>query len=82
MHSIRWAVWNPLLDSSSSEVILPLQGGAQHNPSHVLVYKMPSTSMSSEEVKRSFPELSVSKSALGLQYRHGTGLLFFLLKAL
>uniref|UniRef100_A0A452HX01 Uncharacterized protein n=1 Tax=Gopherus agassizii TaxID=38772 RepID=A0A452HX01_9SAUR len=54
MHSIRWTVWNPLLDSCSMEVILPLQGGAQHNPSHVLVYKMPPTSMSSEEVKRSF----------------------------
>ncbi|XP_075762563.1 nephrocystin-4 isoform X2 [Pelodiscus sinensis] len=52
MHSIRWAVWNPSLDSSSTEVILPLQGGAQHNPSHVLVYKMPPTSMSSEEVKQ------------------------------
>uniref|UniRef100_A0A8C8SJT5 Nephrocystin 4 n=1 Tax=Pelusios castaneus TaxID=367368 RepID=A0A8C8SJT5_9SAUR len=52
MHSIRWAVWNPLLDSSSLEVILPLQGGAQHNPSHVLVYKMPPTSMTSEEVKQ------------------------------
>ncbi|XP_050787719.1 nephrocystin-4 isoform X5 [Gopherus flavomarginatus] len=52
MHSIRWTVWNPLLDSCSMEVILPLQGGAQHNPSHVLVYKMPPTSMSSEEVKQ------------------------------
>ncbi|XP_030393203.1 nephrocystin-4 isoform X7 [Gopherus evgoodei] len=52
MHSIRWTVWNPLLDSCSVEVILPLQGGAQHNPSHVLVYKMPPTSMSSEEVKQ------------------------------
>uniref|UniRef100_A0A674KDK2 Nephrocystin 4 n=1 Tax=Terrapene triunguis TaxID=2587831 RepID=A0A674KDK2_9SAUR len=52
MHSIRWTVWNPLLDSSSTEVILPLQGGAQQNPSHVLVYKMPPTSMSSEEVKQ------------------------------
>ncbi|XP_039364831.1 nephrocystin-4 isoform X9 [Mauremys reevesii] len=52
MHSIRWTVWNPLLDSCSTEVILPLQGGAQHNPSHVLVYKMPPTSMSSEEVKQ------------------------------
>ncbi|CAM5105758.1 unnamed protein product [Natator depressus] len=52
MHSIRWTVWNPLLDSSSTDVILPLQGSAQHNPSHVLVYKMPPTSMSSEEVKQ------------------------------
>uniref|UniRef100_A0A8C3SAM7 Nephrocystin 4 n=1 Tax=Chelydra serpentina TaxID=8475 RepID=A0A8C3SAM7_CHESE len=52
MHSIRWTVWNPLPDSSSADVILPLQGGAQHNPSHGLVYKMPPTSMSSEEVKQ------------------------------
>ncbi|XP_074874264.1 nephrocystin-4 isoform X2 [Carettochelys insculpta] len=52
MHSIRWAVWNPLLDSSSMDVTVPLQGGAQHNPSHVLVYKMPPASMSSEEVKQ------------------------------
>ncbi|XP_077167305.1 nephrocystin-4 isoform X1 [Paroedura picta] len=52
MHSIRWAVWNPALDVSSSRVILPLQGGAQHNPSHVLVYKTPPASMSSEEVKQ------------------------------
>ncbi|KAL8198610.1 UNVERIFIED_CONTAM: hypothetical protein K2H54_018387 [Gekko kuhli] len=52
MHSIRWAVWNPSLDVSSSKVILPLQGGAQHNPSHVLVYKTPPASMSSEEVKQ------------------------------
>ncbi|XP_074916470.1 nephrocystin-4 isoform X6 [Chelonoidis abingdonii] len=52
MHSIRWTVWNPLLDLCSTEVILPLQGGAQHNPSHVLVYKMPPTSVSSEEVKQ------------------------------
>ncbi|XP_015285301.1 PREDICTED: nephrocystin-4 [Gekko japonicus] len=52
MHSIRWAVWNPSPDVSSSKVILPLQGGAQHNPSHVLVYKTPPASMSSEEVKQ------------------------------
>nr|XP_056721121.1 nephrocystin-4 [Euleptes europaea] len=52
MHSIRWAVWNPSPDVSSSDVILPLQGGARHNPSHVLVYKTPPASMSSEEVKQ------------------------------
>uniref|UniRef100_A0A8D0GYU7 Nephrocystin 4 n=1 Tax=Sphenodon punctatus TaxID=8508 RepID=A0A8D0GYU7_SPHPU len=56
MHSIRWAVWNPLLDSDSSEVILPLQGGTQHNPSHVLVYKMPPATMSSEEVREAMPQ--------------------------
>uniref|UniRef100_A0A674KEW7 Nephrocystin 4 n=1 Tax=Terrapene triunguis TaxID=2587831 RepID=A0A674KEW7_9SAUR len=77
MHSIRWTVWNPLLDSSSTEVILPLQGGAQQNPSHVLVYKMPPTSMSSEEVKRSSSEHSFSKGASKppcFQYTHGTEL--------
>ncbi|KAJ6651831.1 hypothetical protein lerEdw1_016448 [Lerista edwardsae] len=52
MHSIRWAVWNPEPEMSSANVILPLQGGAQHNPSHVLVYKTPPATMSSEEVKQ------------------------------
>ncbi|XP_053136667.1 nephrocystin-4 isoform X2 [Hemicordylus capensis] len=52
MHSIRWAIWNPLLDGSCSHVILPLNGGAQHNPSQVLVYKTPPATMSSEEVKQ------------------------------
>uniref|UniRef100_A0A670IKP8 Nephrocystin 4 n=1 Tax=Podarcis muralis TaxID=64176 RepID=A0A670IKP8_PODMU len=50
MHSIRWAVWNPSPDAASSNVVLPLQGGVQHNPSHVLVYKTPPATMSSEEV--------------------------------
>lgn len=52
MHSIRWAVWNPMLETGSPDVILPLQGGALHNPSHVLVYKTPPATMSSEEVKQ------------------------------
>ncbi|XP_066493528.1 nephrocystin-4 [Tiliqua scincoides] len=52
MHSIRWAVWNPTPETSSSNMILPLQGGAQRNPSHVLVYKTPPATMSSEEVKQ------------------------------
>ncbi|XP_061457406.1 nephrocystin-4 isoform X2 [Rhineura floridana] len=52
MHSIRWAVWNPLPDATSSHVVLPLQGGAQHNPNHTLVYKTPPATMSSEEVKQ------------------------------
>uniref|UniRef100_A0A8D0BTR4 Nephrocystin 4 n=1 Tax=Salvator merianae TaxID=96440 RepID=A0A8D0BTR4_SALMN len=51
-HSIRWAVWNPALDTGPSRIVLPLQGGTQHNPSHVLVYKTPPASMSSEEVKQ------------------------------
>ncbi|KAJ7306526.1 hypothetical protein JRQ81_009885 [Phrynocephalus forsythii] len=52
MHSIRWAVWNPGLAAISSDVVLPLQGGARHNPHHVLVYKTPPATMSSEEVKQ------------------------------
>ncbi|XP_021791147.1 nephrocystin-4 isoform X8 [Papio anubis] len=49
MHMVRWAVWNPLLEADSGRVTLPLQGGIQPNPSHCLVYKVPSASMSSEE---------------------------------
>ncbi|XP_056651907.1 nephrocystin-4 isoform X3 [Monodelphis domestica] len=53
MQVIRWAVWNPLTESSSKKVVtLPLRGGAQPNPSRCLVYKIPSTTMSSEEVKK------------------------------
>nr|XP_005544998.2 nephrocystin-4 isoform X4 [Macaca fascicularis] len=52
MHMVRWAVWNPLLEAGSGRVTLPLQGGIQPNPSHCLVYKVPSASMSSEEVKQ------------------------------
>ncbi|XP_027699839.1 nephrocystin-4 isoform X2 [Vombatus ursinus] len=53
MHVIRWAVWNPLTEGFSKKVVtLPLRGGAQLNPAHCLVYKIPSTTMSSEEVKQ------------------------------
>nr|XP_020655673.1 nephrocystin-4 isoform X2 [Pogona vitticeps] len=52
MHSVRWVVWNPGLVAGSVDVVLPLQGGAQHNPYHVLVYKTPPATMSSEEVKQ------------------------------
>ncbi|XP_058300364.1 nephrocystin-4 [Hylobates moloch] len=52
MHMVRWAVWNPLLEADSGRVTLPLQGGVQPNPLHCLVYKVPSASMSSEEVKQ------------------------------
>ncbi|ELW68714.1 Nephrocystin-4 [Tupaia chinensis] len=52
MHLVRWAVWNPLPEASSGRVTLPLQGGIQPNPTHCLVYKVPSASMSSEEVKQ------------------------------
>lgn len=52
MHMVRWAVWNPDLEAGPGKVTLPLQGGVQHNPSRCLVYKVPSASMSSEEVKQ------------------------------
>ncbi|XP_052574700.1 nephrocystin-4 isoform X2 [Peromyscus californicus insignis] len=52
MHMVRWAVWNPELEAASGKVTLPLQGGIQHNPSHCLVYKVPSASMSSEEARQ------------------------------
>ncbi|XP_075803016.1 nephrocystin-4 [Microtus pennsylvanicus] len=52
MHMVRWAVWNPEPEVTQGKVTLPLQGGIQHNPSHCLVYKVPSASMSSEEVKQ------------------------------
>lgn len=52
MHMVRWAVWNPELEAASGKVTLPLQGGVQLNPSRRLVYKVPSASMSSEEVKQ------------------------------
>ncbi|XP_060057306.1 nephrocystin-4 isoform X2 [Erinaceus europaeus] len=52
MYMVRWAVWNPVPEAGSGRVILPLQGGTQCNPSHCLVYKVPSASMSSEEVKQ------------------------------
>uniref|UniRef100_A0A2K6F0T2 Nephrocystin 4 n=1 Tax=Propithecus coquereli TaxID=379532 RepID=A0A2K6F0T2_PROCO len=52
MYMVRWAVWNPSLEASSGRVALPLRGGLQPNPSHCLVYKVPSASMSSEEVKQ------------------------------
>ncbi|KAL1776427.1 nephrocystin-4 isoform X1 [Sigmodon hispidus] len=52
MHMVRWAVWNPEPEATSGKVTLPLQGGIQHNPSRCLVFKVPSASMSSEEVKQ------------------------------
>ncbi|XP_008587641.1 PREDICTED: nephrocystin-4, partial [Galeopterus variegatus] len=52
MHTVRWAAWNPSLGAGPGRVTLPLQGGIQLNPFHRLVYKVPSASMSSEEVKQ------------------------------
>ncbi|XP_056400464.1 nephrocystin-4 [Hyla sarda] len=52
MRMIRWASWNPLLNPGSSEVTLPLQGGPHPNPGNSLVYKIPPSSMSSDEVQQ------------------------------
>ncbi|XP_063091449.1 nephrocystin-4 isoform X3 [Cavia porcellus] len=52
MRMVRWAVWNPELDASDGRVTLPLQGGPGPSPSRCLVYKAPSDSRSSEEVKQ------------------------------
>eukprot|EP00062_Callorhinchus_milii_P012724 gi/632960062/ref/XP_007895981.1/ PREDICTED: nephrocystin-4 isoform X2 [Callorhinchus milii] len=52
MHTIRWAVWNPPLKAATSTVTLPLHGGSLANPNNLLVYKVPSTAMSSLEVRQ------------------------------
>uniref|UniRef100_A0A8D2AG70 Nephrocystin 4 n=1 Tax=Sciurus vulgaris TaxID=55149 RepID=A0A8D2AG70_SCIVU len=52
MRMVRWAVWSPVPDAHTGRVTLPLQGGTLHNPLHCLVYRVPSASMSSEEVKK------------------------------
>ncbi|XP_060707897.1 nephrocystin-4 [Hemiscyllium ocellatum] len=52
MQILRWAVWNPFLGSHASDVTISLHGGSSPNPSNLLVYKTPSTDMSSEEVKQ------------------------------
>ncbi|XP_058530465.1 nephrocystin-4 isoform X2 [Ochotona princeps] len=51
MYMIRWAVWSPP-EAGAGRVTLPLHGGVRPNASHCLVYKVPSASMSSEEVKQ------------------------------
>ncbi|XP_051027066.1 nephrocystin-4-like [Acomys russatus] len=66
MHMVRWAVWNPELEAGSGKVMLPLQGGVQHNPSRCLVYKVPSASMSSEEVKQ------VESGTIQFQFSRGS----------
>ncbi|XP_072100875.1 nephrocystin-4 isoform X3 [Mobula birostris] len=52
MQTLRWAVWNPFMGPSTSDTTIPLQGGPSPNPSNLLVYKTPSTEMSSDEVKQ------------------------------
>ncbi|XP_048471112.1 nephrocystin-4 isoform X2 [Rhincodon typus] len=52
MQTLRWAAWNPFLGSNASDVTISLHGGPSPNPSNLLVYKTPSTDMSSEEVKQ------------------------------
>uniref|UniRef100_A0A8B9S7I8 Nephrocystin 4 n=1 Tax=Apteryx owenii TaxID=8824 RepID=A0A8B9S7I8_APTOW len=67
MHSVRWAAWNPFLGSGSSEVAVPLRGGARHNPSQVLVYKTPPNSVSSEEVRDTLVNSSALQTHLNVQ---------------
>ncbi|KAM5140382.1 nephrocystin-4 [Mantella aurantiaca] len=52
MRMIRWTTWNPLLSVETAEMTLPLQGGPPANPSGNLVYKIPPTNMSSDEVQQ------------------------------
>ncbi|XP_078414346.1 nephrocystin-4 isoform X3 [Cetorhinus maximus] len=52
MQTLRWTVWNPFLETNTSDVTVSLHGGPSPNPSNLLVYKTPSTEMSSDEVKR------------------------------
>ncbi|XP_038677694.1 nephrocystin-4 isoform X3 [Scyliorhinus canicula] len=52
MQMLRWAVWNPFLEPNTTDVTVSLHGGPSPNPSNLLVYKTPSTEMSSEEVKQ------------------------------
>ncbi|XP_077007620.1 nephrocystin-4 isoform X4 [Tamandua tetradactyla] len=66
MHLVRWAAWSPSLEAASGTVTLPLQGGTRPNPSHCLAYKVPSATMSSEEVKQ------VESGAVHFQYSLGT----------
>ncbi|XP_015192646.2 nephrocystin-4 isoform X1 [Lepisosteus oculatus] len=54
MQCLRWAVWSPFVEPGSganSEVSLALQGGSEPNPSGVMVYRAPSTGMSSAEME-------------------------------
>ncbi|XP_068935560.1 nephrocystin-4 [Petaurus breviceps papuanus] len=75
MHVVRWAVWSPLTEGSSKKVVtLPLRGGAQLNPAHCLVYKIPSTSMSSEEVKQVELGTIQFQFSLGSEEHLGTSL--------
>lgn len=53
MQTLRWAVWNPFLGpNSNSDITVSLHGGPSPNPCNLLVYKTPSTEMSSDEVKQ------------------------------
>ncbi|XP_069775150.1 nephrocystin-4 [Narcine bancroftii] len=52
MQTLRWAVWNPFMGPSPSDITVSLHGGPSSNPCNLLVYKSPSAEMSSDEVKR------------------------------
>ncbi|GCB74722.1 hypothetical protein scyTo_0003813 [Scyliorhinus torazame] len=73
---LRWAVWNPFLEPNTSDVTVSLHGGPSPNPSNLLVYKTPSTEMSSEEVKQvesgtiTFRFSCRTDSVIKLKYTH------------
>ncbi|XP_041378583.1 nephrocystin-4-like [Gigantopelta aegis] len=45
---VRWAVWNPLLNPSSQEVLVSMMGGPHRGPDDEFVYRMPFTDMQDE----------------------------------
>ncbi|XP_055981373.1 nephrocystin-4 [Sorex fumeus] len=52
MHMVRWASWSPSPGVSSGTVTVPLQGGIRPGPARCLVFKVPSASLSSQEVQQ------------------------------
>ncbi|XP_054996166.1 nephrocystin-4 [Sorex araneus] len=52
MHMVRWASWSPCPGASSGTVTVPLQGGTRPSPARCLVFKVPSASLSSQEVQQ------------------------------
>ena len=47
--SVRWAVWNPLVNPSSQEVVVSMVGGPLRAPDDEFVYRMPQTEMQDED---------------------------------
>ncbi|NXI45367.1 NPHP4 protein, partial [Galbula dea] len=47
MHSVRWALWSPVVSAGEAEVVLPLRGSACRGPCQTLVYQSPVSGRSS-----------------------------------